>query len=203
MSRRLLPYGPTATLLECEDLDEVLGLLPLLRQESKIKEVIPGARTALLRLEAALGDEERSRLLTAPPVVRDKVESLPIRIEVDYSGEDLVEVAEQINGTPADVVRLHSDQIWTVGFCGFAPGFAYLQPEHDWLRVRRRPVPRTRVPAGAVALADSWSGIYPREGPGGWQLIGRTKAELWDLRRPSPALLQPGDKVRFVAIPES
>ena len=92
----------------------------------------------------------------------------------------------------------HTGQLWSVGFCGFAPGFAYLRGEHDRLRVPRRSSPRTRVPAGAVALADDWSAVYPREGPGGWQLIGTTDAVLWDPSRVPPALLAPGTTVRFV-----
>jgi KipI family sensor histidine kinase inhibitor len=199
MSRRLLDYGPSAALLECADLSEVLGLLPLLRVQAKINEVIPGARTVLLRLDETLTQADRHKLLTIAPVAAEETGSAPIRIDVDYSGEDLEEVAGQIGATPDEVVRLHTGQTWTVGFCGFAPGFAYLQGEHDRLRVRRRVAPRTRVPAGAVGLADRWSGIYPREGPGGWQLIGRTQAGLWDLSRASPALLQPGDRVHFVA----
>lgn len=200
MSRRLLDYGPTAALLECEDLAEVLGLLPLLRVQAPINEVVPGARTVLLRLGETLTQADRHRLLTMAPVTVDDIESTPIRIDVDYSGEDLAEVADQIGATPDEVVRLHTGQIWTVGFCGFAPGFAYLQGEHNRLRVRRRPAPRTRVPAGSVGLADRWSGIYPREGPGGWRLIGRTEARLWDLNRASPALLQPGGRVQFIPI---
>jgi KipI family sensor histidine kinase inhibitor len=203
MSRRLLDYGPSALLLECEDLPEALGLLPLLRSEPNIDEAIPGARTVLLRLNGQVNNAQRRRLLTVPAMAPDDTEFTPIRLEVDYSGEDLAEVAKQIRSTPDEVVRLHTSQIWTVGFCGFSPGFAYLQPEHDRLRVRRRPVPRTRVPAGAVGLADSWSGIYPREGPGGWQLIGRTKARIWDVHRASPALLQPGGRVQFLAVNES
>lgn len=203
MSRRLLDYGPSAALLECDDLSEVLGLAPLLRLHPRINEVVPGARTVLLRLDDALTQADRHSLLTMAPVGVDEIESAPIRIGVDYSGEDLAEVAGEIGATLDEVVRLHTGQIWTVGFCGFAPGFAYLQGEHDRLRVRRRPAPRTRVPAGAVGLADTWSGIYPREGPGGWLLIGRTDASLWDLSRASPALLQPGDRIHFVAINSS
>jgi KipI family sensor histidine kinase inhibitor len=200
MSRRLLDYGPTAVLLECEDLAEVLGLLPLLRVQAPINEVVPGARTVLLRLGETLTQADRHRLLTMVPVAVDDIKSTPIRIDVDYSGEDLAEVADEIGATPDEVVRLHTGQIWTVGFCGFAPGFAYLQGEHNRLRVRRRPTPRTKVPAGSVGLADIWSGIYPREGPGGWRLIGRTEARLWDLNRTSPALLQPGGRVQFIPI---
>jgi KipI family sensor histidine kinase inhibitor len=199
MTRRLLDYGPAAILVECEDLSEALGLLPALRDHSKINEVIPGARTLLLRLKADLSEGERRWLLSLPPVESGGGDAPPLRIEVDYSGEDLAAVADEIGSAPSEVVQLHTGQIWTVGFCGFAPGFAYLQGEHARLRVPRRTTPRNRVPAGSVGLADIWSGIYPREGPGGWQLIGRTEALLWDLGRVPPALLQPGGRVQFVA----
>ncbi len=86
-----------------------------------------------------------------------------------------------------------------VGFLGFAPGFAYLLGGDERLRVPRREEPRTRVPAGSVAVAGEYSGIYPRESPGGWRLLGRTDAVLFDATRASPALLAAGDRVRFVA----
>jgi KipI family sensor histidine kinase inhibitor len=122
-----------------------------------------------------------------------------VEIEVDYSGEDLAEVAELTGLSPDEVVQAHTGQVWTVAFCGFAPGFGYLHGEHNRLRVPRRSSPRTRVPAGSVGLADQWSGIYPRVGPGGWQLIGRTEQTLWDLDKTPPALLQPGLRVRFTS----
>ena len=199
MTRRLIDYGPAAALLECADLAEVLGLLPQLRGQPKINELIPGARTVLLRLDAPLDEAERRGLESMPTRSTDNHDQDRIRIEVDYSGADLTAVADRIGTTPAEVVKLHTGQIWTVGFCGFTPGFAYLQGEHDRLRVPRRPAPRSRVPAGAVGLADSWSGIYPRAGPGGWQLIGHTEAQLWNLDRTPPALLQPGFQVQFTA----
>jgi biotin-dependent carboxylase-like uncharacterized protein len=87
-----------------------------------------------------------------------------------------------------------------VGFTGFAPGFAYLSGGHPDLDVPRRSSPRTRIPAGSVALAGAFSGVYPRESPGGWQLIGTTEARMWDLARDQPALLLPGDRVRFVDV---
>jgi KipI family sensor histidine kinase inhibitor len=90
--------------------------------------------------------------------------------------------------------------VWTVAFCGFAPGFGYLRGEDDRLHVPRRSSPRTRVPAGAVALAGEFTGVYPRPSPGGWQLIGRTDLPVWDLERRPPALLRPGVRVRFVAL---
>ena len=85
-----------------------------------------------------------------------------------------------------------------VAFCGFAPGFGYLVGADDRLDVPRRSNPRTRVPAGAVALAGKFSGVYPRESPGGWQLLGHTSVRTWDVRREPPALLVPGVRVRFV-----
>jgi KipI family sensor histidine kinase inhibitor len=101
--------------------------------------------------------------------------------------------------TAAGIVDAHTATPWRVGFGGFAPGFAYLVDGDPRLRVPRRDEPRTRVPAGAVALAGEFSGVYPRASPGGWQLIGRTEAVLWDIERPRPALLAPGMRVRFRA----
>ena len=96
-----------------------------------------------------------------------------------------------------DVVAAHTGTRWQVGFAGFSPGFAYLVGGDPRLAVPRRAEPRPRVRAGSVALAGEFSGIYPRESPGGWQLIGRTDAVLWDLGRTRPALLTPGMWVRF------
>jgi KipI family sensor histidine kinase inhibitor len=199
MSRRLLDYGPAAVLLECADLDEAIGLLAPVRKQPKITEVIPGARSLLLRLRAPLTKSDRDDLLTLPTAPPATLATEPMVINVDYSGPDLDSVARHLGCTAEDVVALHTEQVWTVGFCGFAPGFAYLRGEHDQLRVPRLDSPRVTVPAGAVGLADQWSGIYPRSSPGGWRLIGRTDAILWDLDHTPPALLQPGGRVRFVA----
>ena len=84
-------------------------------------------------------------------------------------------------------------------FCGFAPGFGYLTGEGEW-DIPRRKSPRTKVPPGAVALAGEFSGVYPRESPGGWQLVGRTDVAVFDLTREPAALLRPGTRVRFVAV---
>jgi KipI family sensor histidine kinase inhibitor len=96
------------------------------------------------------------------------------------------------------VVEAHTEQVWTVGFVGFAPGFGYLVGEDARLKVPRRDAPRSAVPVGAVGLADEYSGVYPRRSPGGWQLIGRTEVAMWDVARDPPALLRPGGTVRFV-----
>ena len=120
-------------------------------------------------------------------------------IDVVYDGSDLTEVAELLRMDVDEVVEAHTGTPWRVGFGGFAPGFAYLVSGDPRLAVPRRREPRTRVPAGSVALAGEFSGIYPRDSPGGWQLIGRTDAPLWDLDRTRPALLTPGMRVRFRA----
>jgi KipI family sensor histidine kinase inhibitor len=187
-------------LLECASLDEALGLLPVITARiSPVTEVIPGARTLLLRLNRPLTEAERRLLAVLDPEPVGAVAGPPVTIEVDYRGDDLHDVARMTGLTPDEVVTVHTGQRWTVGFCGFAPGFGYLYGPDRRLEVPRLDTPRTRVPAGAVGLADGWSGIYPRSGPGGWRLIGRTKAKLWHLDHDPPALLQPGRQVQFVA----
>ena len=98
------------------------------------------------------------------------------------------------------VIAAHTGQIWTVAFAGFAPGFGYMVGENQALEVPRRSSPRTAVPAGSVALAGNYSAVYPRRSPGGWQLIGRTEARMWDLNRAEPALASPGHRVQFRAV---
>lgn len=118
---------------------------------------------------------------------------------VTYDGADLDEVARLTGLTPDEVCTAHTSREWTVSFLGFAPGFAYLAGGDDQLAVPRRAEPRIRVPAGAVALAGSYSGIYPRESPGGWQLIRHTDIPVWDAESDTPALFSPDARVRFVA----
>ncbi len=136
----------------------------------------------------------------------DRAEDGPrevIEIPVRYGGEagpDLADVAA-INGLrPSDVVDLHTGTEYRVFFLGFAAGFAYLGPLPAPIATARLATPRERVPAGSVGIAGAQTGVYPFAMPGGWRLIGRTDAPMWDLRRESPSLLRPGDRVRFVAI---
>ncbi|NUP60182.1 MAG: 5-oxoprolinase/urea amidolyase family protein, partial [Pseudarthrobacter sp.] len=124
------------------------------------------------------------------------------RIEVVYDGEDLADVAAHTGLSTEGVVAAHAGQLWTAAFGGFAPGFAYLVGENEVLNVPRRSTPRTAVPAGSVAIAGNFSAVYPRISPGGWQLIGRTAARMWDLDREHPALVRPGQRVRYVAVRE-
>jgi KipI family sensor histidine kinase inhibitor len=200
VTRRVLDYGAEAVLLECADFAEARALRSAIEHEfDRVWEIVPGARTLLLRLQSRLTAAERQRLLTLPAPDALPEDRQLVSIEVDYSGADLADVAELTGLDPDAVVAAHTGQVWTVAFCGFAPGFGYLLGEDDRLRVPRRDQPRTVVPAGAVGLADAFSGIYPRSGPGGWQLIGRTDATLWDLDHDPPALLRPGIQVQFSA----
>jgi KipI family sensor histidine kinase inhibitor len=123
-----------------------------------------------------------------------------VDIPVTYDGADLEEVAGLARVTPAEIVRRHTAHEWTVAFCGFAPGFGYLVQTSGHWDVPRRTSPRTRVPAGSIALAGEFTGVYPRESPGGWQLIGRTEVTVFDLSREPAALLRPGNQVRFIDV---
>ena len=118
-----------------------------------------------------------------------------------YDGPDLAAVAEHTGRSPEEVARRHAAASYRVGFIGFAPGFAYLLGGDPQLAVPRRDEPRERVPAGSVALAGAYTAVYPSASPGGWQLIGRTTVRVFDADRRPPALLEPGARVRFEALP--
>ena len=143
---------------------------------------------------AALGD-----LAAGPTVTEEAGIGKAVVVPVTYDGADLAVVAAAWACDEAEVVQRHLDTAFTVAFCGFAPGFAYATSHGELPEVPRRESPRTRVPAGSVALAGEFCGIYPRDMPGGWQLIGRTDLALFDPDRDEPALLRPGDRVRFEA----
>ena len=198
---RFLPVGSTAILVELADLDETLALFASLasRPAAGIEEVVPAARTLMIRFRPdlvspeALAAELRGRDRTA----RAEPSGRSVEVPVHYTGEDLEEVAHLLGIGPEEVVRRHTARDYTVAFTGFAPGFGYLVGGDPGLHVPRRRSPRTRIPAGAVALAGEFSGIYPQASPGGWQIIGVTSLAMWDLGRRPPALLQPGTRVRF------
>ncbi len=120
-------------------------------------------------------------------------------IAVVYDGTDLDEVAKRVGLSSRQLIEAHASRDYTVELIGFLPGFAYLGPVDDRIVVPRRETPRPQVPAGSLALAGAYTGVYPFASPGGWQLIGRAvDATLFDATRSPPALLQPGDQVRFV-----
>lgn len=190
---RLLPAGDRAVLVDCADPAEARAWHAALVD---LADVTLGARTVLVRGEPA---EVRRLLATTKPQDASAHPVAEITIGVVYDGPDLAEVARHTGLTVDEVVAAHTGTAWDVAFTGFAPGFAYLTGGDPRLHVPRRDTPRPRVPVGAVALAGPYSGVYPRESPGGWQLLGRTDAPLWDLDRDPPALLRPGTRVRFEA----
>ncbi|QPF76603.1 carboxyltransferase domain-containing protein [Roseateles sp. DAIF2] len=199
---RLLPAGE-AVLVELDDLSHMLGLLASLQAEpiDGIREIVPGARSLLLDIDPLKLSraELAAELARRPLALLDRQDGPRVEIPVHYDGEDLAEVAALLQITPDEVVRRHTGSDWFVAFTGFAPGFAYLTGGDELLRqLPRRASPRTRIPPGAVAVAGGFSGVYPKASPGGWQLLGQTPTPMWDLGRDPPALLQPGQRVRFV-----
>jgi KipI family sensor histidine kinase inhibitor len=204
MADTVLDYGDRALLLQFDSTAEVLAWAAALRDEAipGVLDIVPAARTVLLTLDGPHRQSAIRGQLGAMPVAPDAVAVAPAEptvIDVVYDGADLAEVAQRTELTTAQVVEAHTDRPWQVGFCGFAPGFAYLIGGDPRLSVPRRAEPRSAVPVGAVGLAGEFTGIYPRRSPGGWQLIGHTDAVLWDIDRPNPALLTPGMWVRFRA----
>lgn len=211
---KFLPSGDRALLVEFDDLASVGAADAAVSRASidGVVDVVPAARTLLVRLGPGRGgltalEQRLRRVLGASAdeggpgraereLPADRVVSIP----VIYDGEDLAVVAEAWGCDVDEVVRRHAATEWVCAFVGFAPGFPYLVPvDAEALpAVPRRATSRARVPAGAVALAAEYCGVYPRESPGGWQLIGRTDAVLWDARRASPALVTAGTRVRFV-----
>ena len=205
-------YGDQALLLQFDSTAEVLAWNDVLREAEVhgVVDIVPAARTVLVKLDgprcAGIVRQHLSKLRLAQEVLEATAPSdggADVVIDVVYDGEDLDEVAELTGMTPRDVVAAHTETPWRVGFAGFAPGFGYLVGGDERLNVPRRSEPRTKVPAGSVGLAGEFSGVYPRSSPGGWQLIGHTEAELWNVDRDPPALLMPGQWVQFREVSSS
>jgi len=199
---RLLPSGSTSLLVEVDGIDEVLALYAALvdAKLDGVIDLVPAASTVLLVIDptATSLSTVTAAVRTVTPRRGDQKEGELVEIPVTYDGEDLDEVASLWGCDTDEVVRQHRSQDWKVAFCGFTPGFGYMTSS-SWTRdVPRRSSPRTKVPPGSVALAGDFCGVYPRESPGGWRLIGRTEVRVFDLAREPAALLRPGTRVRFV-----
>ncbi|MEJ6489512.1 5-oxoprolinase/urea amidolyase family protein [Leucobacter sp. USCH14] len=203
--------GDRACIVDLPDLDSVLGLAAILRERRfpGVIDIVPAARTVLVRC----ADRASARRIA------EEVEALPAGIgtfartmlgetarvaviDVVYDGADLEFVGERTGLGVSGVIAAHTGARWTAAFGGFAPGFVYLTGGGAALEVPRRGTPRERVEAGSVGLAGQFSAVYPGASPGGWQLIGRTSAHLWDSGRDPAALLAPGDTVTFRAVRE-
>ena len=194
------PVGAHAYLLEVKTQDEVHLAWRAIQGASipGVEEVVAGARTVLV----IGGTQDRlQEVVTGAPSSRRTPTGDPISIDVCYDGPDLEEVAQLTGLERSEVIARHSRAQYTVAFLGFSPGFAYMTGGDELLRVPRRATPRTSVPAGSVAIAGPMTAVYPQATPGGWQLIGRTGAKLFDPARASPSLLIPGDRVSFRPAP--
>ncbi|MDK8791757.1 carboxyltransferase domain-containing protein [Corynebacterium sp. MSK039] len=204
--------GTRALLVDLPDLAEVmtwhaaLTAQPLAGQTS----AIAAARTVLLEF-ATPRDAQRAveTLAGFSPAAAGQTTPREVTIDVIYDGEDLASTAEHLSISTEELINRHTSQAWMAAFGGFAPGFTYCVPadastsegaeNFEW-NVPRRANPRTAVPAGAVGLAGEFSAVYPRQSPGGWQLLGHTKTPMWDPSAEHPALLNPGDIVRYRAV---
>jgi KipI family sensor histidine kinase inhibitor len=191
--------GEDAALLDCDSLDQMRAAhatVSAARPDGVI-DLVPGARSLLVvggvaAVRALLDDAD----LTHPPAGEPR----EVTLDVHYDGEDLALVASDAEMSEEAVVSLHTEAVYTVAFTGFAPGFGYLTGLPASLQQPRLESPRTRVPAGSVGLAGEFTGVYPRESPGGWRLLGHTSATLFDPHADPPALFAPGDRVRFRAV---
>ena len=209
------PCGDSMLLVECGDaIDPVINerAITLARRLTAlgipgVRDVVPGycsvgihfdpLKTDLPGLELAIEREETAAadltMTTSRPVVE---------IGVSYGGEsgpDLEAVASMTGCSPTEVIAKHTGRIYRVYMLGFVPGFAYMGRVDPSIVVPRHRVPRERVPAGSVGIAGQQTGVYPIDSPGGWQLIGKTRAKMFDPSRNPASLLAPGDLVRFVA----
>jgi KipI family sensor histidine kinase inhibitor len=203
----LTPYGERGLLIEIdagvEDPAKLVAGWAAAVQSAGLPgvlDIVPAARSVLLHLaDAQSAQQLRPMIAGLQPLSDDPRQSGDlVEIPVVYDGPDLDAVAAMVRLSRDQVVALHTGSLWTARFAGFAPGFAYLAGADGRLSVPRRAEPRTRVPGGSVALAAGYSAVYPRSSPGGWQLIGRTDASMWDLTRDPPALVGAGQRVRFV-----
>ncbi len=207
------PCGETAILIDLNDADgnpltaamrlrEAIDVACATGHLVGITEVIPAAATLLIHLDptimpAAEIAEIITHLDLSPFLAQTTQRTSLIEIPVSYNGPDLESLANHLGIAPKRLIQLHGELQWTAAFGGFAPGFMYLVCEEFPFTVPRLESPRAAIPAGSVALAGSFSAVYPQQSPGGWQLIGHTDLLMWNTKRRNPSLIQPGDTVRF------
>jgi inhibitor of KinA len=212
---RLRVAGDSAILIEWADEinddvnAQVHAFAQFLRDQVRpaIRDLIPAYSSLLVcydPMRATINDlNEFLRDALANSIETSACESRIVEIPTRYGGEfgpDLAFIAERAGVTQDEAMRLHASVLYRVYLIGFAPGFAYLGSVPDLIAAPRLETPRTRVPAGSVAIAGKQTGIYPSTTPGGWRIIGRTELTLFDPRHDPPTLLQPGDRVRFVSV---
>ncbi len=199
---KILPCGEHALLIELDDERSAMATYRTLLDAKLpgILEIVPAERTVLVTVvrdtkPLALLAQQLSTLSLRSVFAVDGGE---VRLEVTYDGPDLDFACEFTEMGASELIDWHCSQLWSVAFCGFAPGFGYLTSDQWEKSVPRQPESRLKVRAGAVGLAGRYCGVYPAESPGGWRIIGHTSTRMWDLDRQSPALLVPGMRVAFV-----
>ncbi len=191
-------------LVELGTLDDTLALFAALQAAplSGVEEIIPAARTLLIHFDPTLTQchQLSAAIRQLDGQMQAQRTGKVVTIPVQYTGDDLAEMAEYLGLSVEALIQRHTGSLWQVAFCGFAPVSLTLFLVKPVSSVPRRASPRTRIPAGSVGLAGEFSGIYPHASPGGWQIIGRTTETLFALDRQPPALLQPGMQVQFVDV---
>jgi KipI family sensor histidine kinase inhibitor len=202
-------FGERALLVRAADQDSIHALAAGLLGElaaARLADVVPGDRTLLVTFDGTVDGEAAAREAIAAAAAHPAAPATPRRhiIPVRYGdadGPDLDEAARLAGCTPDDLVALHTGRDHPVLFIGFAPGFPYIGGLAPELVLPRLATPRTSTPPGSVAIAETYTGIYPAALPGGWRVIGCTATPMFDPRADPPTTLLPGDLVRFEAIP--
>jgi allophanate hydrolase subunit 1 len=200
---RVRRYGDVGHLVETSSSGHALAVCAALAASGLAVTARPGLRSVLVEPAPGAPTPARAELTRVVAAVdpRTRLPSGPLHdIGVRYDGEDLAEVAQRTGLAVEEVVARHVASVYTVACLGFSRGFPYLEGLDPALHLPRRDSPRARVPAGSVAIAADLAGIYPRATPGGWHLLGTTDAVLFDESARPPALLAPGDRVRFVVL---
>ena len=202
---RSRPAGSRAVVLDLDadaEPAQIASAVHLLAEQLGVAltEVVPGAQTVLVAATDRAGLQHLLAALPRLPSAPAAAETTGAVLELParYDGPDLEHVARATGLSVEQVVHRHSAVVYRSAFSGFAPGFAYLSGLDPALRLPRRETPRTAVPAGSLAVADGWTAVYPRRTPGGWHLLGTVVVPVFDLQADPPALLGPGQCVRFI-----
>lgn len=192
----VLPYGPQGAIIETPN-GLAVQVAQALLDSGLFVEVVPAERSVLVMLPRNMSWQEVQGVADALPDELPPIHGREVEIPTRYNGPDLELVATAIGVSVGEIIAMHSGTTYVAAFSGFAPGFVYCTGLDARLHLPRRPSPRTSVPAGSVAIADVYAAVYPQSSPGGWHLLGTTDLTLFDIDRPEPALIRPGDRVRF------
>lgn len=198
---RRAAYGPQGWLIDGVDAPAAWAEALESMEVPGVEEIVPAEASVVVLCRR---DRHEAVGLVIDTVVAAEVtveQEAPITIDVVYDGPDIADLAFAAHVSIDDVIRLHVTGDYEVAFCGFSPGFGYLRGIDRRLHVPRRDTPRTSIPPGSIGVAAGYTCVYPSASPGGWHLIGRTTAALWDVDRTPPALLRPGREVRFRMVP--